>query len=82
MSRYDSRYVTIPDLNARMISAGATNIALAESAGVALRTVAMLRCGKSKVEKYNAEAILQALAERSFSLQKRGRKPKCLTTSR
>lgn len=79
MSRYSSRYTTIPDLNARMIEKGATNIALAEAAGVALRTVAMLRCGKSRVEHYNKVAILQALEERSFALQKRGRKPKCPT---
>jgi len=62
-----------------MIAAGASNIALADAAGVSLATVAMLRCGKRRVEKYNAECILQALNERSFALQKRGRKPKsCL----
>ena len=82
MSRYSSRYVDIPNLNELMIAAGASNIALAEAAGVALRTVAMARCGKSQVEKYNRDAILQALEERSFALQKRGRKPKCSTTSK
>jgi len=59
----NKRYAVIPDLSARMVAVGATNMALAEAAGVSLATVAMLRCGKRRVEKYNAECILQALSE-------------------
>ena len=73
------RYVAIPDLNQRMIAVGATNQALADASGACLSTVALLRAQKRKAERWTVENILQALETKTFQLQKRGRKPKCLS---
>lgn len=69
-----SRYVTIPDLDARMIAVDATNISLADADGVAVSCVSRLRSGKGGVEKTTAQYIETALSTCKFTLAKRGRK--------
>lgn len=76
MSRPADSYVTLKNLDKLMKAAGASNVALSAAAGVSLTTVALARCGKRRTEPHNAEAILQALAERKFIPQKLGRRPK------
>ena len=58
-------------LSERMRSRGATNISLAQAAGVAHGTIAQARAGRP-VRVFNAECIEQALFEREFTRDNRG----------
>jgi len=66
-------YATYPDLDTRMREAGATNMSLAQAAGVGVATVARLRNG-SEVRSDLIEYVCEALATRTFSYQKKGPK--------
>lgn len=64
---------SLPLLNTVMRLKRATNEALAQAAGVSTRSVCKARTGEP-IRIHLADCICQALYERDFSYQKRGRK--------
>lgn len=66
--------ITVPGLNKLMLRKHASNLALAEVAGVSVGCVERARRLGGRVKRHTREAILEALNKHEFQYAKRGPK--------